>query len=97
MGLEKISGDSAEDSEIGGGGRGFSLPVILIEDDIEHPMQGVFNAPMSANSGGSGMDRGKAGDEETRLGGRITAFEEASALNEEKTVEVLPVLPIGEP
>src|SRR5919202_4556656 len=66
---DEVEGDFAQEGEVAGGGAVAHPAVILTEGDVEHPMQGVLDAPVPAD--GSDQDGGiiAAADEEvTGLG-----------------------------
>ena len=62
----------AEDRHGLGGFAGMDATGILAEDDIAHPVQAVFDAPMAADEGrqpfGIGVGRGQSGDTEDHRG-----------------------------
>src|SRR5215213_10932297 len=66
---DEVEGDLAQEGEVAGGGAVAHAAVILTESDVEHPMQGVFDAPVPAD--GWDQDGGiiaAAGEEVADLG-----------------------------
>ena len=43
---------------------------ILVEGDVEHPVEGVFDGPMGADGGGKALGRQAGGGELIACGGR---------------------------
>src|SRR3954447_23657198 len=46
---DEVEGDFAQEGEVAGGGTVAHATVVLAEGDVEHPMQGVFDAPVPAD------------------------------------------------
>src|SRR3954451_23901588 len=46
---DEVEGDFAQEGEVAGGGAVAHATVVLAEGDVEHPMQGVFDAPVPAD------------------------------------------------
>src|SRR5919202_2107446 len=46
---DEVEGDLAQEGEVAGGGAVAHPAVILTEGDVEHPMQGVLDAPVPAD------------------------------------------------
>src|SRR5689334_6181514 len=79
---DEVEGDFAQEGEVAGGGTIAHATVVLAEGDVEHPMQGVFDAPVPADGWGQaggiiaaaaeevadlGLDLAGAGDAADRL------------------------------
>src|SRR5919202_2729784 len=46
---DEVEGDFTQEGEVAGGGAIAHVTVVLAEGDVEHPMQGVFDAPVPAD------------------------------------------------
>src|SRR3954451_11306608 len=46
---DEVEGDFAQEGEVAGGGTIAHATVVLADGDVEHPMQGVFDAPVPAD------------------------------------------------
>src|SRR4051812_34130248 len=53
---DEVEGDFAQEGEVAGGGAVAHPAVILTEGDVEHPVQGILDAPVPAD--GWGQDGG---------------------------------------
>ena len=56
---EEVEGHVAQGGEVGGGVAGAHAAFIFAQGDIEHPVEGVFDAPVAAD--GTGEFRGVRG------------------------------------
>ena len=61
MRFKDVISKPANGGEIGGRGGVFGFPIIFLENDIQHPVKIVLNAPMSTHSGSGILHRSETG------------------------------------
>src|SRR6202035_5118196 len=73
MSTSNVEGKSPQNSEVGGS-MVFSAPrLILVENDVERPVQDVFDAPMFANNAQQFCGRVALGQKEVALDGLVAS------------------------
>ena len=73
MSTSNVEGKSPQNSEVGGS-MVFSAPrLILVENDVERPVQDVFDAPMFANNAQQFCGRVTLGQKEVALNGLVAS------------------------
>ena len=73
MGAYDIEGETAEHGEVLRGVVLAASGLVLVEDDIEGPMQGVLDAPVLAHDGEKLGGRVAPGEQEVALDGLVAA------------------------
>ena len=49
---QEVEGEVAQGGQIGGGMAGADAALVLAQGDVEHPVEGVFDAPVAADGAG---------------------------------------------
>ena len=68
-GSQHVEGAVLDDGEVEGGVVGSHAAFVVAEDHVEHPVEAVFDHPMTADHRSQGVgEQGERGDVEARLG-----------------------------
>jgi hypothetical protein len=66
--VEEVEGEAAKDGEVLGAVVAAVAGPVLVEGDVEHPVQAVLDRPVAADSAGGGLG-GEGGGEDVGAGG----------------------------